>query len=80
LHHAWQGSPQQCEAAKEYFKQLAVRREQEAKNLADLTGWELDTIRGKMNLNNNQIWENGETPAVNAPKNPPKKSWWKSIW
>jgi hypothetical protein len=80
LHHAWQGSPQQCEAAKEYFKQLAVRREQEAKNLADLTGWELDTIRGKMNLNNNQIWENNEAPAGNIPKNPPKKSWWKSIW
>jgi hypothetical protein len=83
LHHAWQGSPQQCEAAKEYFKQLAVRREQEAKNLADLTGWKLGDIQNKMNSGNNQIWQNDQAPATDGKKpakKQSKKSWWNSIW
>jgi hypothetical protein len=67
LRHAWQGKPEQCEAAKEYFKQLAERHEQEAKTLAELTGWELTDIKKKMNLD----------------KTPDKQSddqWWKKIW
>jgi hypothetical protein len=64
LRHAWQGKPEQCEAAKTYFKQLAERHEQEAKTLAELTGWQLSDIRKKMNLDavkldgvDNQWWE-----------------------
>lgn len=68
LRHPWQGSPEQCPAAKEYFKQLAERHEQEAKTLAELTGWELNGIRQKMNLgqNNSDISGNNQ--------------WWKGLW
>ena len=82
LRHAWEGSPQQCPAAVEYFKQLAVRHEQEAKTLADLTGWKVDDIREKMNLDGEQFLESGDkNPSVtNLPKKPAKNQWWKNIW
>ena len=68
LRHAWQGTPEQCPAAKEYFKQLAKRHEQEAKTLAELTGWELAGIRKKMNLDD----------AIKT--NTPNGEWWQKIW
>jgi hypothetical protein len=68
LRHAWQGKPEQCEAAKTYFKQLAERHEQEAKTLAELTGWELSVIRKKMNLD--------DTPKTDSNGN----QWWEKIW
>jgi hypothetical protein len=82
LHHAWQGNPEQCPAAKEYFKQLAVRHEQEAKTLADLTGWSQKEIRQKMNQANDGYFENnGKEPAVtNTDKKPTKNQWWKKLW
>ncbi len=67
LRHAWQGKPEQCEAAKTYFEQLAKRHEQEAKTLAELTGWELSDIKKKMNLND-------------APDKESTDQWWKKIW
>jgi len=66
LRHAWQGSPQQCEAAVSYFKRLNLRHEKEAKTLANLTGWKVADIRKKMNLN-----DNGQLS---------KDKWWKGIW
>ncbi len=68
LRHAWTGSPEQCPAAKAYFKQLAERHEQEAKTLAELTGWELSDIRKKMKLDD----------APNTEKS--GDDWWKKIW
>jgi hypothetical protein len=68
LRHAWTGSPEQCSAAKVYFKQLAVRHEQEAKTLAELTGWELQDIRKKMNLDKIDKTEKSAD------------EWWKKIW
>jgi hypothetical protein len=68
LRHAWQGTSEQCPAAKEYFKQLAVRHEQEAKTLAELTGWNLADIRKKMNLD--------DASKTNAPNG----EWWQKIW
>jgi hypothetical protein len=68
LRHAWTGSPEQCPAAKVYFKQLAERHEQEAKTLAELTGWELSDIRKKMNLD--------ETAKTEKSGD----DWWKKIW
>ena len=50
LRHAWKGEPQQCEAAKTYFENLATRHDKESRALADITGWDLNTIRGKMKL------------------------------
>jgi hypothetical protein len=69
LRHAWQGSPEQCEAAKAYFKQLAERREQEARTLAELTDWGLDGIREKMKLGD----------GGNSKKDAQDR-WWKKIW
>jgi hypothetical protein len=68
LRHAWQGTPEQCEAAKTYFKQLAERHEQEAKTLAELTGWQLSDIRKKMNLD--------DIPKTSESGN----QWWEKIW
>jgi hypothetical protein len=67
LRHAWQGKPEQCEAAKSYFKQLAERHEQEAKTLAELTGWKLSDIKKKMNL-------------TESPDKESDDQWWKKIW
>jgi hypothetical protein len=50
LRHAWNGSRDECSAAKSYFDELARRREQEASTLASLTGWPLEEIRKKMGL------------------------------
>ncbi len=72
LRHAWQGSPEQCPAAKEYFKQLAIRHEQEAKTLTELTGWTLESVQKKMNLPTQKIYD-GESSKKIQP-------WWKSIW
>jgi hypothetical protein len=50
LRHAWPGSPDACPAAKLYFDQVAKRQTKEAQVLAELTGWDLNRIRGKMEL------------------------------
>jgi hypothetical protein len=68
LRHAWNGSPNQCPQAKEYFKQLAVRHEQEAKTLAELTGWDVSEIRKKMDLK-----DGDKTSGSDA-------DWWKTLW
>jgi hypothetical protein len=47
LRHPWRGQAT-CEAAVEYRKELAMRQAEEARNLANLTGWPLDDIRRKM--------------------------------
>ncbi len=77
LRHAWEGSPDQCPAAQEYFKKLAVRHEQEAKTLADLTGWSVVDIRQKMNLEGGQSLQSG---SKNSDKEPAKNQWWKNLW
>jgi hypothetical protein len=47
LHHPFAG-PAQCPAGDSYRKSLHERFAQEADNLADLTGWTLADIRGRM--------------------------------
>ena len=64
LRHPWTGSDE-CEAATRYRTELADRREHDARTLADLTGWDLATIRGKMKLDG--------TPPGEEP-------WWKRLW
>jgi hypothetical protein len=49
LHHPWNG-PSECAAATDYRRTLEERREQEARNLNELTGWNINTVRRKMNL------------------------------
>lgn len=47
LRHPWTGGSSSCEAATAYRSQLDGRREQEAQNLARLTGWSIADIRRK---------------------------------
>jgi hypothetical protein len=65
IRHPWTGSDD-CEAARDYRRQLAERRERDARTLARLTGWKLEDIRERMNLD-------GEPPEDDEP-------WWKRIW
>jgi hypothetical protein len=63
LRHAYQGQINCSSDA--YREQLAARHEQEAKNLADLTGWRMADIRRKMNL---------------VSENIDDKKWYERIW
>jgi hypothetical protein len=65
LRHEWKGTAE-CDGAKSYRAQLPERRAREARNLAELTGWSLERIRGKM--------------AVNADWSAPKVEWWERLW
>jgi hypothetical protein len=49
LRHAWTGTDD-CPAATTYRQQLRERYEQEARTLANLTGWNIGEIRQAMNL------------------------------
>ena len=50
LRHPWKGESK-CGAADEYKRTVRLRQEEEAKRLAELTGWSLDNIRKRMNIN-----------------------------
>lgn len=47
LRHPWRGKAQ-CDAAEKYLAELPKTREEQAKNLAKLTGWDIDGIREKV--------------------------------
>jgi hypothetical protein len=66
LRHPWRGQAT-CEAAKEYRKQLATRREQEARTLANLTGWPIEEVRRKMG-----------GPKIAAE--PVEPAWYERVW
>lgn len=65
LRHPWTGEAD-CEAAREYRQQLAKRLRQEAKQLANLTGWDIDKIRDKIDY-----------PEASQPR---EDNWWQRIW
>jgi hypothetical protein len=64
LRHPWQGTSS-CPAADEYRRRLPERQENEARNLARLTGWDVEEIRSEMGLLGQQ----------SAPE-----PWWQQIW
>ena len=66
VNHPWKGSPNACSEARNYFRNLQTREETRAKNLADLTGWNLQSIRKKMNFE-----QYSKIPA---------KKWYERIW
>lgn len=68
LRHPWSGDAT-CEAATEYRQSLKPRFEKEAKTLASLTGWDINTIRSKMD-------KGGQKEPDVAPAEP----WWKKLW
>jgi hypothetical protein len=49
LRHPWKGDSQ-CAAVAQYARALSQRQEAEARNLATLTGWDINEVRRKMGL------------------------------
>ena len=72
LRHPWKGSANKCEAAKAYLRSLKHRQHKEASQLAHLTGWDINDIRKKMNINNET-----EKPSK---KDDAGKNWWNKLW
>ena len=67
LRHPFTGETK-CLAGAEYKKSLPARFEREAQTLSSLTGWNLQGIRQKMNLD--------DYPSTNATPTP----FWENIW
>jgi hypothetical protein len=63
IRHPWKGGGS-CAALSDYLNRLRERQQQQARTLADLTGWSLSSIQAKM-------------PAVAQVSDPP---WWKKMW
>ncbi len=68
LRHPWRGR-NYCPAMNEYQQQVQRRQEQEAQNLASLTGWTIGQIRSRMGK---------EGPPPSGPG--PGKKWYEEIW
>jgi hypothetical protein len=49
MNHPWRGD-EICSSLPSYWQQVLDRREREARNLAELTGWDPATIRDQMGL------------------------------
>jgi hypothetical protein len=56
LRHPWTGT-ESCEAAASYRSALAACSEHEAQSLADLTGWNIGDIRGRMHIAATKWWQ-----------------------
>jgi hypothetical protein len=67
IRHEWKGAGD-CPAAVAYRAGLAQRRAKEAANLAQLTGWGLGRIRGKMAV------------AADWSRPEDRMKWWDRIW
>jgi hypothetical protein len=67
LRHPWTGNSS-CRGAMEYRRDLRKRQEKEAQALASLTGWDIERIRGKMNL------KATAKPAGDG------EAWWQKLW
>ena len=67
LRHPWKGDENSCPANEEYRRQVMKRQENEARQLATLTGWDITGIRAQMNLSD----EGSESVNV---------KWWQRLW
>jgi hypothetical protein len=65
LRHPWQGEEASCAATDDYRREVLRRQENEARQLAELTGWDLAGIRTQMNLR----------AAANGGE-----KWWQKLW
>jgi hypothetical protein len=68
LRHAWKGGAT-CEAAAGYRRELRRRWDREARDVAELTGWNLDDVRRRMTL------EAGTAAGSRADE-----PWWQRLW
>jgi hypothetical protein len=66
IRHPWKGEAS-CDISA-YQAAVRDRQEREAQQLANLTGWDIEDIRGKIDL------LGGDVPA------PEKEPWWKRLW
>ncbi|HEX2930002.1 MAG TPA: DUF2330 domain-containing protein [Candidatus Binatia bacterium] len=64
LRHPWKGTDSSCPAADDYRREVLRRQENEARQLAELTGWKLADIRAQMNLGADSGSE----------------KWWQKLW
>lgn len=64
LRHAAKVEADACPEAKPYLEGVSKRQEQEAQQLATLTGGDISAIRKKLSL----------------PPAPPQKPWWEGLW
>ena len=71
LRHPWKDAITPCEQAKAYYKNLPGRLDKRAQNLANLTGWDINEIRKKMNI---------KTSSSSKGKDDKNIPWWKSVW
>lgn len=72
LRHPYRG-PVKCPAAAEYLRKLPARFEREAQTLARATGWDINTIRAKME-------KNGQPFDTKGGYYGDKRPWWEQIW
>jgi hypothetical protein len=66
LRHPWKGDEATCPATDDYRREVLRRQENEARQLADLTGWDLAGIRAQMNLR----------PVASDGG----EKWWRKLW
>jgi hypothetical protein len=66
LRHPWTGEDSSCPATEQYRRELLRRQENEARQLANLTGWNIADIRAQMNLRAD-AGDGGE-------------KWWQKLW
>jgi hypothetical protein len=69
MRHPWKGDAT-CPESERYLEQLVKREEQQAQNLARVTGWDIAKIRAAM----------GNPAHGNAKAKPATEKWWKKIW
>lgn len=72
LRHPYRG-PVRCEAAAQYLRSLPARFEREAQTLARATGWDINTIRTKME-------KKGQPFDIQGGYYGDKRPWWEQIW
>ena len=70
LRHPWTGADR-CAEAQAYRRELPKKMDEQAVSLARLTGWDVNKIRGRMNLK-----AAGTVLASPSDSDP----WWKKIW
>ena len=75
LRHPWTGTAS-CKAATLYKQTLKPRFEKEAKALASLTGWDINSIRREMKTNGQNLDDNSSSNKDEDGKDP----WWEDIW
>jgi hypothetical protein len=68
LRHPWEGS-NECPAIEDYRREVVRKQENEARQLAHLTGWNIKDIRARMNLG-------GPNPEGDGNE----KAWWQKLW